>query len=72
MVVRELTGHSRKLYCRRCGRYFAMNDDVRILLPWDADFEKLYEDLRKFNEDNLEILARRRRAQTDLDASDRC
>ena len=30
---------SQKLYCRRCKRYYAINHDVEVFLPWDYSFE---------------------------------
>lgn len=45
IVERELSATSRKIGCTRCGRSWAMNDDARALVPWDADFDKLYADL---------------------------
>ena len=61
-LIRQLSFTSRKLQCRRCERYFAMNDDVRVVVPWDHDFETLYRDLERFNrENNLEIPAQPRR-----------
>lgn len=38
----RFSSHARKLGCLKCPKQFAMNDDVQALLPWDADFEKLY------------------------------
>ena len=39
-----LPGH-RKIRCYHCGALFAMNDELQILLPWDAEFEWLYRSL---------------------------
>ncbi len=41
-IVQHLTPQARKLRCRRCGKYFAMNDEFQALLEWDADLEALY------------------------------
>ena len=41
-VRRELNHESRCLGCHRCPRFWAMNDSVRALLEWDADFTELY------------------------------
>jgi hypothetical protein len=41
-VVHEFGGGARKLRCDRCGRYFAMSDRLQVVLPWDAEFERLY------------------------------
>ena len=40
--VKELTSWSRKIGCRRCGRCFGMNDDVRAIIPWDDELEAMY------------------------------
>jgi len=42
-VAQELTAWSRRLCCKRCGQMFAMNDDCKALVPWDAEFHRLYE-----------------------------
>ncbi len=52
VVLKELSLWSRKVGCTRCNREWAMNDDVRAFLPWDADFERLYQDLEKFKKEN--------------------
>ena len=44
-LIRNLTSWSRKIGCHRCNKRFAMNDDVRVVLGWDEDFEKLYKDM---------------------------
>lgn len=38
----ELSKWSRKLGCHNCNKCFAMNNDVRSVLPWDGEFETLY------------------------------
>lgn len=43
-VAQELKSYSRRMCCKRCSRSFAMNDDVRVLVPWDASFHKMYEE----------------------------
>ncbi|MEN6545760.1 MAG: hypothetical protein ABFE07_06965 [Armatimonadia bacterium] len=40
-VVQEF-GHTQKLLCRRCGKYFAMNDEHQAIIPWDDDAEDFY------------------------------
>lgn len=42
-LAQKLTDHSRRICCTRCRQSFAMNDDVRAVLPWDASFHRLYE-----------------------------
>lgn len=41
-VERRLSAEARKIRCARCERAWAMHDGLRIILPWDADFEALY------------------------------
>lgn len=41
-VVQQFSSYARKVHCRRCDQYFAMNDDCCAFLPWDDDFEELY------------------------------
>jgi len=50
-VERQLSDTSRKIGCTRCGRSWAMNDDVRTLVPWDSDFDRLYADMRRMRDD---------------------
>ena len=42
-LAQELTSHSRRMCCRRCSMSFAMNDDVRSLVNWGPEFDRLYE-----------------------------
>ena len=41
-VVREFNYAERKMGCRRCSRFWAMNDRVHALVPWSGEFEELY------------------------------
>ncbi|MEN6547923.1 MAG: hypothetical protein ABFE07_17945, partial [Armatimonadia bacterium] len=43
MITQRLPYASARLCCRRCRRMFAMNDDVRCVLPWDSEFHCMYE-----------------------------
>ena len=43
-VAQKFNTYSRRVTCARCKDKFAMNDDVRSLLPWDCEFEGMYED----------------------------
>lgn len=43
-VAQVFTPESRKLCCQRCNEKFAMNDRVRVLVRWSAEFERLYKD----------------------------
>ncbi len=35
---------SRRVCCPRCGGDWAMNDRVRVLVPWSGEFEQFYRD----------------------------
>jgi len=41
--TQEFSQQSRRICCDRCHQMFAMNDDSRLLVPWDADFHRMYE-----------------------------
>lgn len=41
-VVRLMPMYERKIECARCGKAWAMHDGLRIILPWDDEFEALY------------------------------
>lgn len=43
VLTQELTRYSRRVACTRCKEMFAMNDDVRAVVPWNSEFHKLYE-----------------------------
>lgn len=42
-LAQKLSPQVRRIGCIRCHKSFAMNDDIRSLLPWDAEFHRLYE-----------------------------
>lgn len=42
-LAQKLTPHSRRICCTRCRQSFAMNDDVRVVIEWDAEFHRMYE-----------------------------
>lgn len=44
-VVQELSPMARKCFCRRCGGYFAMNDEFQAFIRWDGDLEHLYSEV---------------------------
>lgn len=44
IIYKKLSESSDKLYCNKCKRYFAINYDVRVILPWDISFYKFYEE----------------------------
>jgi len=33
---------SRKLYCKRCKRYFGINDKTHTFIEWDFELEDMY------------------------------
>ena len=43
-VVQEFSPHSRRICCACCGLDEAMNDDVRLVIPWTDEVEKFYRD----------------------------
>ncbi len=42
-LAQDLKPWARRVGCTRCHRSFAMNDDCRSLVPWDASYHRLYE-----------------------------
>lgn len=42
-LAQNLTKHSRRICCTRCRQSFAMNDDVRVVIEWSAEFHRMYE-----------------------------
>ncbi len=42
-LKKRFNAYSRCVGCKRCSSYFAMNDDVKALLPWDITFTELHE-----------------------------
>lgn len=42
MYYREFSYTSRCVKCPRCNRFWAMNDEVKALIPWDGTFSELY------------------------------
>ena len=43
VLTQQLSKQSRRVACTRCREMFAMNDDVRAVVSWDASFHELYE-----------------------------
>ena len=43
VLTQQLSNQSRRIACIRCHEMFAMNDDVRAVVPWSAEFHRLYE-----------------------------
>ena len=46
VVVRRLSPQSKLIKCVDCGKLFAMNDDVRVILPWEM-VRDFYEELER-------------------------
>lgn len=44
-AIRQLSWTSQKLQCIHCNKLFVINHDLRVVLPWDDSFEKLYRQL---------------------------
>lgn len=42
IILKSFDNENRCLQCKRCGRFFAMNDGSKALLDWDIDFTKMY------------------------------
>ena len=41
-VVKKFSYVTMCVGCRRCGKFFAMNDEVKVFLEWDGEFSQLY------------------------------
>lgn len=41
-LKKRLNSYSRCVGCKRCDRFFGMNDDVRALIAWDIELTELY------------------------------
>lgn len=46
--VERISDQSDKVECTRCGKLFAINYNVRVILPWDRELEKFYEQMEEF------------------------
>ncbi len=42
-VVQVFDEQTRKVQCRRCGRYYAMSDRYEAFLEWEDDFEEFFQ-----------------------------
>lgn len=45
LEVIQTFGQAQHIGCPRCGRHYAIHHGLRMILPWDADFAKLYADM---------------------------
>lgn len=41
-VVQVFSPDSRRIYCTCCARHFAMNDRVRVVVPWSDEIDRFY------------------------------
>lgn len=41
VIEKRVSERSRKLTCS-CGRQYAVNDHMGVILPWDDDFAEMY------------------------------
>ena len=37
----KFSDNMQKIKCRHCNKKFAINHDLRAILPWDSDFEDM-------------------------------
>jgi hypothetical protein len=40
-----LTPTSRRIGCMRCGKVWGMDDNIKVLIPWDTELEDIYRDM---------------------------
>lgn len=48
-LVRVLTDNGKLVGCKRCGKFYGVNDDVRAILPFDKDLCNLYTSLKTYH-----------------------
>lgn len=41
-VLQRFSSYSRRVCCDRCGGDWAMNDEVRAIIPWSKEIEDIY------------------------------
>jgi hypothetical protein len=41
-IVRPVSDQANKMQCECCGRFWANNHRMQIVLPWDEDFAEFY------------------------------
>jgi hypothetical protein len=41
-IVQEFGTSQRRLKCERCGGDWGMHDDVRLIIPWDQELQRMY------------------------------
>ena len=42
-LAQKLTDTAKRVCCERCSKSFAMEDELKLILDWDADFHEMYE-----------------------------
>ena len=42
-LVQRFSGHAERVRCIYCCGDFAVNHDVRLMIPWDEEVQELYE-----------------------------
>lgn len=45
-IIEKMSINTDKIGCCNCGKQFAMNHDVKAIVPWDSDFDHAYAILR--------------------------
>lgn len=48
-IIKKLSECSNLVGCKSCKKLFAMNNDVKVILPWDASFEEFYIFMKKID-----------------------
>jgi hypothetical protein len=43
-LIKPLSSQTDLVGCERCKKKFGMNHSIRVLLPWDRELEKFYEE----------------------------
>jgi len=47
-TIEKVSTNTDKLGCHNCGKKFAINYNVNVAVPWDSDFDDLYELIKEF------------------------
>ena len=50
-VVKRLSPNSYKAECKDCGRAFGINEDIRVVLPWNSELEDMYKLMDKWEKE---------------------
>jgi len=46
-LIKPLSSQTDLVGCERCKKKFGMNHSIRVLLPWDRELEKFYEEFHE-------------------------